>query len=623
MSADGDFYDDTAFELLDLEGAGPCPWSTRPTPILSRATLENYQKYYFARLHNTCGNSYSLIAEAYPPLTRRDIQYFANEVKKFPDTAFYKVKKQGQRFLVDEISEEKIKELHSGDKRIQLNDTESREFINKEIRETAKRRRLAPSQVKPISNQNLKRLEKRLDIKTKNAEETTDARELACKSVRNQVTMAISIMAAKQTTRRGLVINFDAKSTQFGDKKIEKPKAKFIIKKGVTNSKNGIQQKKSIKVRKRKEKGITAFFTKSIYTLTDGGQVGKLVHIVASGGMRENEIHVLECEGLGLSGKMRGDPAIVVFAQTRTKLPTEFHLDIMWRRVIFPLLDKLREDNQLLTDTDPAAVFMDGGDDQLDQFKCPDFQRELAARKIRAFNPAGSTTEITQACDQRIFRSINGHKKKLKTEDVPHGRSEEFQAVSEMFAKHQNHLRLNKLKLLSTEHVRMGIDALLKLTILSQQTVNAHTVKSSFIDVAQDLTLPDREIMEICLNNCTTRLSDDQELTIYAAIPALKDFWFDDGRCTEKEMDDLGIPQDENVKGKPKDERVTAQQRTVEVTHQKSMERLFEEKRRSDADKAKRQITLNRLATAVENGTAKPIAAYRPRVAKRKLPLDV
>ena len=72
---------------------------------------------------------------------------------------------------------------------MQLNDSESREFINKEIRETAKRGRLAPSQVKLTSNQNFKRLEKRLDIKTKNAEETADARELACNSVRNQVTM--------------------------------------------------------------------------------------------------------------------------------------------------------------------------------------------------------------------------------------------------------------------------------------------------------------------------------------------------------------------------------------------------------------------------------------------------
>ena len=58
---------------------------------------------------------------------------------------------------------------------------------------------------------------------------------------------------------------------------------------------------------------------------------------------------------------------------------------------------------------------------------------------------------------------------------------------SEMFAKHQNHLRLNKQKLLSTDHVCIGIDALLKLTILSQQTINAHTVKSSFTDIAQDL----------------------------------------------------------------------------------------------------------------------------------------
>ena len=112
-------------------------------------------------------------------------------------------------------------------------------------------------------------------------------------------------------------------------------------------------------------------------------------------------------------------------------------------------------------------------------------------------------------------------RKKLKIEDVPHGRSEEFQAVSKMFSKHHNHLRLNKLKLLSTDHVRMDIDALLKLTIFSQQAVNANTVKSSFIDVAQDLTLPDKDIMAICLNNCTTRLRNEQEVAI---SPHLKNF---------------------------------------------------------------------------------------------------
>ena len=44
--------------------------------------------------------------------------------------------------------------------------------------------------------------------------------------------------------------------------------------------------------------------------------------------------------------------------------------------------------------------------------------------------------------------------------------------------------------------------------------------------------------MAICFNNCTTRLSDEQEVAIYAAIPALQDFWFGDGRCTKKVMDD-------------------------------------------------------------------------------------
>jgi DNA-binding protein YbaB len=539
----------------------------------------------------------------------------------------------GRPAFVDAISEKKLKDEHGGDKRIQLNEDESRAMINAEIRATAVRRGQAPSQVKRISNKNLTNLEVRLDIESRNAEETSDAREKACASVRNMTSVAAAIISIKKTAKRGLLINFDAKTSILGDRKLTKPKAKFIrgAKKGAEvkgkgkkkgrgakgkGRGSGVKNGLSVKVRKGKRKGITGYLIKSMYTLADCGLLGEMVHILASPGMPANTMHVLKCDGLGISGLMKGDPVTIVFAESRTKLPKEFHLDVMWNGIIFPFEKKLRDILDFPADVpeNKSSTFMDGGDDQLYLFKEPPFQETLKVKNMRAINPPGSTTEVTQSADQRIFKTINNFLKSMEDTDIPHSRSEEFIAVSEMIAKHQNYLQDNKLKLLTTEHVKQAIDGLLRLSVANQKTINSHTIKGSFIDVAQDVTLTDLETIVACINNCTTKMTTEDEGIVIEAVPSLVPIFDELGMIPEKEYDDRNIPVDVNEKGKPKDQRICAQQRTVDVTNMKSQERLLVEKNKSVVAKEKRVVAAQKKSDAVDNGTVKPVKAYVPKL---------
>jgi hypothetical protein len=109
-----------------------------------------------------------------------------------------------------------ISNAHGGNKRVQLNEKESRKLINKEVASTAKRRGQAKSKVKPISDQSLKNVETRMEITTATAEDTTNARVTSCKSVRNAVSFFLVAWSVRDAR---IIINFDAKSWEMGDKK--------------------------------------------------------------------------------------------------------------------------------------------------------------------------------------------------------------------------------------------------------------------------------------------------------------------------------------------------------------------------------------------------------------------
>ena len=507
-------------------------------------------------------------------------------------------------------------------------------MINTEIEKTAKRRGMAKSQVHPISDESLKNLEKYLEIATAPAEDTTDAREKSCKSIRNAMSFFIAAFSSKIAP---YIINYDAKSWEMGDKKKKKSKAKLIVGKGGGGKggggknnphaglqppqRRGVQQGKSMKVKKGENKGITAFFLKTIFTFNIGGQKGEIVHLIASKGMPIGEMHIVECDGIGYSGEETGDPALLVFARTRTDLPPAFQEKVLWDQVVLPLVATLRKTRKPQA-SDKSVVFLDGGDDQLEPFKDPNFQAKLKQLNISAVNPAGGSTEITQACDQRVFRDMNNYSRGLNgksARDVPGPNTFQFKSVAKAFAVHENHLRAKKWQSLPAAHKRQGIDAVVRATVCQQKAVNPIAVKGSFDDVGLSQTMTKREMFDVCMGNCTTRMTDAQEETCWSAVPELIKYWDAAGTVTEAQYDQHGIPSDEvegGRKAKAKDQRVTCQQRAVLLTHPESQKRLAAEKATSVENKAKKDEAAAKKALAVADGTAADLKPYQPRVKK-------
>ena len=176
----------------------------------------------------------------------------------------------------------------------------------------------------------------------------------------------------------------------------------------------------------------------------------------------------------------------------------------MFDTIVYPFIDGLRNEFNFTPEESEkikANLFVDGGDDQLEGFKDPDFQADLAQKHINAHNPAGGSTEITQAADQTVFRTINNVKNGLKASDVPKPSTNEYKAVSQVLCDHQTYLRNNSWELLPTTKVRKDIDALLRITICNQRAINVDTVKKSWIKTAHVVTNEDDKIL---LNVSTT-----------------------------------------------------------------------------------------------------------------------
>ena len=265
--------------------AGPCPWGGNPPKTLTRTDMSDTEKTYLANLHIIEKKSMGEIAKTHS-LGKDVIQFFVEKVRKNPQNPF---SLKGRPGLLDSISKQALKDSHGGEKRIQLNEEESEAAINFEIGQTAGRRGYSSTSTASVSNASRKNIEKELGIETQLAEETTDAREKECKSVRNSVTFIASILAIKQRFRRGMLFNFDAKTSTLGDKKVKRARAKFI--RGAPG--NGVQGNKSRKTRKSKKgQGLTSLFIRSILTISDGGQVGKLVHVIASAGLPKGEMRI-------------------------------------------------------------------------------------------------------------------------------------------------------------------------------------------------------------------------------------------------------------------------------------------------------------------------------------------
>jgi len=153
------------------------------------------------------------------------------------------------------------------------------------------RNNTSESQVPRPSRRTLGRLEKRLKIKTGNAELTTNARAIACADVRNAVSMCAAQHLMIPLVDHFLILNMDATQYTVGNNSNEKTKVKFC-----TRPTKG----KSLQVTKAKSNsGITALFIKHYLLISAGGVAADPVYLIADDNMSKEDIDVHVAFGLG------------------------------------------------------------------------------------------------------------------------------------------------------------------------------------------------------------------------------------------------------------------------------------------------------------------------------------
>eukprot|EP01038_Epipyxis_sp_PR26KG_P017284 gene17284-23836_t len=517
----------------------------------------------------------------------------------------------GRPTVIDKISEEILVNKTIGKKRIQINEEEFDDAYNNELKESNARKNGSRSQ-SGYNSSNVKRnkanFEKKVNILSTNAEETTSARDIACANVRNSVSAMVAFKSQYQTIPRHFMTNFDACSSTLGDVTAPPPKAKLI---------GGVQQGKSVKVAKGSgRKGLSQYFIKTYAHITADGAHAPLVHCYADDNMPVGAIDCYEVNGIGVSGMPLGDPSWIVFCKTR-QMNSAFYL-WYWEQINFPFYDSLRRqhDNEIFDPTldgtqfsHPVGTNCDGEEIQIRLFsEHIEFIEKLKQRRVVVDKPPGSTTEITQALDHGpIFITKNNYLKGITDNDI--AIDWRFNAVSEVFRQHE--IKHGKIP---ANHKRMGIYGTLRLSLAWQKTLNVDKARSSFALTGQYPFSAER-----VLQNCTTRITSEEETNIYAALEDLTQVYETNGELVSKDFNDNNIFNNDAIDGKSKEDLVMSRQRTVRLSHDKTQVRLAVLKATADVAKNKRDLAKIKKVEALKSGAAiPPPRLYKPRAPKVK-----
>ena len=515
------------------------PWG-RITPILKGKKLNLDEKRYIAYQINTLNKTPTELSTAYQ-IGRKVISKYAN----FVSEGLTLHNTGGAPVKFDLVSREIITAKLGGEKRIQKSEEETKVIYKEEQAATASRRNQSGSQQRSPDKRTIVKLEADLGIRTLVAEETTDAREMACANVRNTVsTMAQFNSSSKLAPHAALQNNFDSTTLQVGDKALNpKRKAKII---------GNVHLLKSVKVKKGKSQGITAYFAK-VYTIMNAkGSYGPLVYCIADANMDEADLdwHVIPP---GVFGINQHDEAHVVIAKTRAMGDT--FCEKYWTGIVVPFVQEERTRYGL--DGQMASVNCDGESAQIDVFTKPKVYDMIKAANIMVDKPSGSTTEITQACDQLIYKEMKKENKKFDDSDVDIN-SPEFKCITAILADHQNTVG----KAMSTAHVRQAAFGLVRARMAAQNALTGPRATKSFKDIGQ---YPFNK--EKVIRQCTTKLSAQQEKTIFDALPKLTSQYDAFGELVQKDFDDAKIFNNDIPGKKLKEDSATNRKRSCRLTH--------------------------------------------------------
>ena len=563
------------------------PWG-RKKVVLTGKTLSLREKEYIAFEVNCLGRCPTELQNKYG-LSRSAVRKYAEHVLK--GITLHDGGGAPPKF--DSMSRETITKMLGGEKRIQVSAEDAKIIYKDEQMATASRRNQAVSQQTSPDKRTITKLEADLNIKSYRAEETTDAREIACANVRNTVSTLVQFNSGSILSPHGaLQGNFDSTTVQVGDKSLDpKRRAKMI---------GGVQQNKSIKVKKRNgQAGITAYFIKLYAAINAIGGYGELVYCLADANMKEGDMDWYEIDA-GVFGLNQHDKAHIVFSKTRAM--GDAFCEKYWRKIVIPFMVAERERYGL--DGKMAQVNCDGESSQIDVFATTTIYQEVKEADITVDKPSGSTTEITQACDQELFIEMKKENKKYDDSDVDID-SPEFKCITTILAKHQTKTK----KLMPPAHVRQAAFGLMRVRMAAQNALTGPRARRSFVKIGQ-WPFDKKKVLQ----QCTTKLTVDQEAAIFAALPKLTSQYDSFGELVQKNFDDANIFNNDIPGKKLKEDGATNRKRSCRLTHHVQHDQML-------AKQPAREVAKEKCADLKKRKEASDVVAkqYQPRQKKPRL----
>ena len=524
----------------------------------------------------------------------------------------FKVKKDvqmkngGRPSKLDAQSTLVIIEALGGEKRIQMNSEDYDELLLKEFSKTQERspgsgsnKVKAGAKVKPLNRRDVKRFEAKNKILTdNNPEETTDAREKGCSSIRNCFATACAYGDQSAHVLPVLTCNYDATQSTVGD----------VGQKKVTGKRIGaIKGGKSKKVKKTSfKKGLVNYFLKSVPIMCADGIFGDMVHIHGDALMPKGTIDVHECQGIGVS--MRYDEkAYIIFCHDRS-LNEAYEI---WYQdtIVMPFVESLRKMMDLPASLHVAAVNADGEDRQIMVLADETRQRRLVAANIIVDKPSSGTTEVVQSADQDPFITKNNHLKSITDADVDTA-SKRFKNVTAVFAAHQTRMASlygNKnYSGMSSAHVRMGCYGQLRVSMAFSKALSPSCATNSFAKVGHVPFNPNKMI-----DNLFVHIKTDDRAAFLSALPDGIAYYHAHGEVPNAKMDEWGVPNnDEEIELANKENVTMCQRSSTRLTHETQWKILIAQRdsrasaRIKKADKAQ--------------GEPKIYKPYKPKAPKKK-----
>lgn len=248
---------------------------------------------------------------------------------------------------------------------------------------------------------------------------------------------------------------------------------------------------------------------------------------------------------------------------------------------------------------------------QIECFKSQEMVSIMGSNFVIIGKPPASTTKITQPCD--FGNCFRGPKRNLAS--AKHNNNDLFKARPNTFLidvlqicrkehgeRMKNGVLSTKGTKNSTPQQKMAVKGLIRVQSALMNCIHSGTIINSFGGCGihpYDLTR--------MLQNCTTRLSSDQEQNIVNQMNALKSKILEQGEIFDADFDTLNIARDNS--GKSKDNLIVSRRRSCILTHLGFIER---ERIRNEAvlesqrAKAARKIARNLRKTATASTTDLP-----------------